>query len=154
MRVNRLNQRSVPLVLLAAAALAILVRALVPEPKVETFVVWVPLERASAEADQKRKPILYDFTADWCPPCRTLEREGWGNKEIASIVNRGFVPVRVDASKEEPELDPAVAALKKRYGVDVFPTLVITHADGRELRRQEGFGGRRRLERFLTERWP
>ena len=152
MRVTPLNQRSIPLALLAAAALAILIRIIVPEPVIQTRVNWVEGARAAALAKQKQKPILYDFTADWCPPCRTLDRELWANEDIARIVNRDFVAVRVDASNKEPDLDPAVAALKKRYGVDVFPTLVITHADGRELRRQEGFGGRRRLERFLTQK--
>lgn len=152
MRVNRLNQRSIPVALLAAAAIAILVRIIVPEPVIETLVNWVADGRAVAVAKQKQKPILYDFTADWCQPCRTLEREGWANEEIARIVNRDFVPVRVDATENEPDLDPAVAALKKRYGVNAFPTLVITDADGKELRRQEGFGGRRALERFLTQK--
>lgn len=146
---ERLNQRSVPLWLLAAAVAMILIRIAVPEPVITTLVTWVPLERAAAAASQQGKPILYDFTADWCVPCRNLDREGWANEDVALIVNREFIPVRVDASAREEDLDPAVAALMKRYRVDSFPTLVVTDAEGNELRKESGFGGRALLTRFL-----
>jgi thiol:disulfide interchange protein len=149
---ERLSQRSVPLGLFAAAVVVILIRIAVPEPVITTLVAWVPLERAAGAARQQGKPILYDFTADWCVPCRTLDREGWANEDVALLVNREFIPVRVDASARDADLDPAVAALKKRYGVEAFPTLVVTDAEGKELRRESGFRGRELLTRFLQNR--
>ncbi|MGK2859749.1 MAG: thioredoxin family protein [Thermoanaerobaculia bacterium] len=149
---KRLSQRSVPLGLLAAAFTLILIRIVVPEPRIETLVAWVPLERAAAAATQKGKPILYDFTADWCAPCRSLDRDGWANADVALIVNREFVPVRVDASARDEDLDPAVLALKKRYRVEAFPTLVVTDAEGNELRRESGFRNSALLTRFLQSR--
>ncbi|MCA1732190.1 MAG: thioredoxin family protein [Acidobacteria bacterium] len=149
---KRLSQRSVPLGLLAAAVAVVLIRIAVPEPTVTTLVAWVPLARADAVASQQGKPILYDFTADWCVPCRSLDREGWANADVALIVNREFVPVRVDASARDEDLDPAVLALKKRYRVEAFPTLVVTDAEGKELRRESGFRNRALLTRFLQSR--
>lgn len=116
------------------------------------LVSWHPVERASAVAERDGKPLLYDFTAAWCGPCHLLDKDGWGDSSIAGIVNGSYVPVRVvDREREDGKNAPAIEDLERRYGVSAFPTLVIASADGRQIAKVEGYGGRDRLRRFLED---
>jgi thiol:disulfide interchange protein len=116
------------------------------------LVRWVPLEKASAAAAAAGKPALYDFTAQWCLPCHRLDDEGWSDEALAGIANRGFVPARVmDREREEGKNTPLVAELQRKYNVESFPTLIVAGADGKEIARMEGWGGKDALEKFLKE---
>ncbi len=116
------------------------------------LVRWRPHETAPAAAQKAGKPILYNFTAEWCAPCHVLDREGWGDSKIAALVNESYLPVRVvDREREDGRNPAAIDELNRRYSVIAFPTLVVADADGRQIARIEGYGGRDRLVRFLED---
>jgi thiol:disulfide interchange protein len=112
---------------------------------------WEPREKATVLSQAAGKPILYDFTAAWCGPCRLLD-EDWNDPGIAAKVQAAFVPARVvDRQREEGRNPPDVAELLRRYEVSGFPTLVVAAADGRLIAKHEGYRGRAALLRFLEE---
>ena len=113
-------------------------------PLAETDLVrWRTLEVGLAEARASGRPILYDFTADWCPPCRMMQREVFADAQAAAELESRFVPVRVlDRQREAGRNARWVDSLQARYRVNAFPTLIVADADGRELHRLEGFVGR------------
>jgi thiol:disulfide interchange protein len=114
-------------------------------------VTWQPRERAAALALASRKPILYDFTAAWCGPCRLLDQD-WSDASIAQTVNTAYVPARiVDRQREDGKNAPDVAELQRRYEVTGFPTLVVAAPDGRLIARSDGYRGRDALVKFLKE---
>jgi thiol-disulfide isomerase/thioredoxin len=115
-------------------------------------IAWQSLETAGAAARGARNPVLYDFTAAWCPPCHKLDAEGWGDPKIAAAVNDSFLPVRVmDRAREEGKNPPAIQELLRRYSVVGFPTLIVADGDGRQIARFDGYRGRAALARFLDE---
>ncbi len=115
-------------------------------------VRWVPPEKAATLSEASGRPALYDFTAAWCAPCHRLDEDGWSDEELAAIANDTFVPARVmDRSREDGKNSAVVDELQSKYGVEAFPTLVAAGADGKELARMEGWGGRDALEKFLKE---
>jgi thiol:disulfide interchange protein len=133
-------QRPFPRLLAVLAAGALAARIL--GPNIEDRVSWVAAAGAETTARTSRRPLLYNFTADWCAPCKRLERDLFADARRAEWLSRRFVPVRVvDREREDGRNPPEVEALKARYGVDAFPTLVVVGADGAVLARQEGYGG-------------
>jgi thioredoxin 1 len=83
-------------------------------------------------------PVLVDFTASWCPPCRMIAP----HLEALDADRDDLSVVQVDVDTEQ-----AIAA---RYGILSMPTLVL-FAGGRELGRIIGAQPRRRLEVQLDE---
>ena len=118
------------LLVLAAALLVARVATGVWEeqhpPKIVERVAWVELERAEAESRLTRKPILYEFGAEWCGPCHLMSREVFANEVHARQIEQSFVPVTVvDRRREEGQNSPEVERLERAYGITAFPTLVV-----------------------------
>jgi thiol:disulfide interchange protein len=157
-RVRSGPQSKIPPILfwlvVAAIALRIVTAALDRGKKDEGsgLVRWRPHEKAGAAARREGKPLLYDFTAAWCPPCHRLDTEGWGDSRVASLVNDSYLPARiVDREREEGKNPASIGELQRRYSVTAFPTLVVADPDGREIAKFEGYGGKETLVRFLEE---
>ena len=144
-------QRPFPKVLAAAAALALAARLF--GPSVQDRVKWVALAASEDLARSSRRPVLYNFTADWCGPCKRLERDYFADASSARWLGKEFVPVRVvDREREEGRNPDDVEQLQARYGVQAFPTLIVVGPDGAVLARLEGYGGGpREISRRLGE---
>ena len=146
---------SVLLFLLAAAVVFRIATALFDRGSVGGegggMVGWQPREKAAALALRAHKPILYDFTAAWCGPCKILDKD-WDDPAIAKRVNADFVPARVvDRQREEGKNPADIDELQRRYEVSGFPTLVAAAPDGRLIVKLEGYRGRAALLEFLEE---
>ena len=116
------------------------------------LVHWEPAASAAVLSTSGGKPILYDFTAAWCPPCHRLDAEAWNDPDTARSIGERFVPARiVDREREDGRNTPAIAELQRRYEIQAFPTLVVADASGRLIAKMEGYPGRERLREFLAD---
>ena len=156
-RVPAMRQTRIPAALFLAVAAALALRVatgLLGGGRTEGGggrISWQPRERASLLARAQRKPILYDFTAAWCGPCKMLDRD-WEDSVLAARVNESFVPARVvDRQREDGRNPPEIDELLHRFQISGFPTLVAADADGKMIAKLEGYRGRRALEEFLSK---
>jgi thioredoxin 1 len=86
-----------------------------------------------AEVLSAEVPVLVDFTATWCPPCRALEPI----LHALAAENAGRLAVRTVNGDDH-------AALAARYRIKAFPT-VIAFAGGKEVARHVGLTTGRKL---------
>ena len=95
---------------------------------------WGP--EAFARAKEEDKPILLDIGAVWCHWCHVIDRESYENPEIAGMINRSYVAVKVDRD-ERPDVDAryqsAISAISGQGG---WPLTAFLTPDGKPF-----FGG-------------
>jgi thiol:disulfide interchange protein DsbD len=97
-------------------------------PKGATELTWLADEAAAvADARAANRPLLVDFRANWCLPCKEFEVKVFSRPEVAEAMGR-YTLLRVDLTHEDDE--PALAAVKKKYGADTLPAIRLVAPDG------------------------
>jgi thioredoxin 1 len=86
------------------------------------------------------KPVLVDFFAEWCGPCKVMA------PELKKLVERQGDQLRV--IKVDVDKNPQAAA---HYGIQGVPTLIL-FKKGRQLWRQSGAMTAAQLEQVVRER--
>ncbi|HTU02579.1 MAG TPA: aldo/keto reductase, partial [Candidatus Sulfotelmatobacter sp.] len=94
---------------------------------------WYPWGKdALSRAQAENKPILLSIGYSACHWCHVMERESFENEEIAGLMNRDFVNVKVDR-EERPDLDEIymAATLALNHGQGGWPMTVFLTPDQR-----------------------
>ena len=106
-------------------------------PKGDVQLVWLHDEPAAvAESRAASRPMLVDFAADWCLPCKELEVKTFSDPRVADIM-RGLTLLRVDLSREDE--DPKLGELKRKYGADTLPAVRIVSPAGAVVAKTDEF---------------
>lgn len=101
---------------------------------------WLHSEpEASTLATSEKRPMIVDFTAEWCGACKEIAKETFSDPRVQQkALTAKFVAVKVDATNDE---DPQVDAVKGKYKVVGLPTVVIYDSAGKERKRFNEFVG-------------
>jgi len=75
-------------------------------------------------------PVMIDFSADWCVPCRELDRTAFADPRVIAAA-RGFRAFRVDLTHYD---SPESEAWRREYGIAGVPTVVFVAPGGAEVR--------------------
>jgi len=86
-----------------------------------------------------QRPVLVDFFADWCGPCRMVTPV---IEEMAKMYGEKIIVGKVDVD--------ANAGVAGKYGVMSIPTVVLFDG-GKEVGRQVGFGGKEIYEEMVKK---
>jgi len=91
-----------------------------------------------AEVLKSTQPVVVDFWAEWCGPCKMIAP---ALEEIAGSMNGKVKIVKLNVDE-----NPATAA---KYGIMSIPTLMI-FKNGEMAARQTGAAPKQKLEQWIT----
>lgn len=85
------------------------------------------------ESRKQKKPIILEFWATWCIPCRKMENETFANPEFAAYINKNFLVYKVNIDTFDG-MDIA-----DKYNIDAYPTLIQLDSKNKYVNRYKGF---------------
>lgn len=106
-------------------------------------ISWMDsLEEAQKISRLTNKPILIDFWATWCTPCKKMESDVWSRKEIKDLMQY-YIPVKIDIDS-----NPILA---RKYDASRIPNVLILDSWGNKLYQTVGYKGKKFIERLLKD---
>lgn len=88
------------------------------------------LDEAIKQAKSERKPIVIDFSAEWCAPCKRMEKTTFADAKVKELLQRCIL-VRIDVDQ--------YVELTQRLGVVGLPDLRLVTPDGKLFQKLRGY---------------
>ena len=92
---------------------------------------YTDFAEAQSRAARLNRPILVHFYAEWCAPCKRMDRDVLYVPAFLEALHRSVVPVKLDVSANEQ--------LSRKYRVESVPTDLFLTPDGRVLGVMNGY---------------
>ncbi len=107
---------------------------------------WSGFREAQEMAASRNKPIFVDVYANWCSPCRQMDRQVFPDDSVKAILADRYVLAKINGD------DPAEGeALRQQFGIRAYPTYIVLSPAGKERKRHIGFFPKTALLRWLTD---
>jgi thiol-disulfide isomerase/thioredoxin len=95
------------------------------------------LSQASAAAQETGRPMMIDFWADWCEPCKVMDATVYSDATLAKAVDQKIIAVRIHFDMQRE--------IARKYNTTAIPYLAFTNSYGTELMHHRGFLGAHEL---------
>jgi thiol-disulfide isomerase/thioredoxin len=110
----------------------------------EAEIDWrFDLDAALAAARSANKPLMIDFMAEWCPPCRAMEDSTFNDPVVIQRA-ASFVTLRIDVDKQR-EVAIRYNGNARKYGGVGIPNILFMTAGETKLKHIIGFQGPQQL---------
>ena len=94
-------------------------------------------EEALSRAAKENKPIMIDFMAEWCPPCKAMDGSTFKKPSIIEKA-KSFIPVRIDVDKQK-SIAQKYNALALAHGGIGIPNMLFLSPQGKKITHIVGF---------------
>ena len=95
------------------------------------------LDSALTLASNSTKLIMIDFMAEWCPPCKEMDKNTFSNKNIIKKSNE-FILVRIDVDKQQNIAEEYNGNARKYGGIGI-PNILFLDKEKNIIRQIVGF---------------
>lgn len=102
---------------------------LIPDNSVNYF--QGSFDSGKNKAGTEGKLFFVEFYADWCTPCKWMDKTTFRDTEVVSLLNDNYVPLKMDIESDEG------ANLKEKFSVRMLPTILIFNSKGEMVERVE-----------------
>lgn len=125
--------------LVAAASLSLAGAALADLPPAFTAIT---LDAAKKQVEGSDKMVLIKFTAEWCGPCKAMDKTTWRDDKVVAWVKSKGVAIEIDVDKE-----PKIA---EQFNISAMPTMVMLKGGG-EIARTIGYMDAKRTLNWMDK---
>ncbi len=95
----------------------------------EEGIAWQPYSiETIQQAVAQKKPVVVDFYADWCIPCKELDKLSFSDPRVIEA-SKKMVMLKANLTKGS---DPEVKEIIAQYGIKGVPTVIFIGPDGQE----------------------
>ena len=95
------------------------------------------LDSAFTIASNSNKIIMIDFMAEWCPPCKKMDKNTFSNTNIINKSNE-FIAVRIDIDKQQNIAEQYNGNARKYGGIGI-PNILFLDKEKKNIRHIVGF---------------
>lgn len=128
---------------------------------------WVSIEEAQELVKKEPRKIIMDVYTNWCGPCKMLDKNTFGNQDVANYINENYYAVKFNAEGNStvnfkdnvftnPNYDPSKANRRNaqhefaRYlSVTAYPTIVFFDANLGLIAPISGYLNPKQIELYL-----
>ena len=138
----------IPLVIVALAVVGLTYNAQVQSTETVDLYVpenglnWLAFNDGMDKALEENKPIIVDVFADWCQPCKMMDKEIYANEKIIEYLNKNFIAIKVDGESENKikfdEKEYSEREWSMNMSVMAYPTTMFFGPGGKHITRLEG----------------
>ena len=64
-------------------------------------IKWLSLNEALEAQKIKPKKIIMDVYTEWCGPCKMMDKNTFGNRDVLNYINENFYAVKFNAEGNE-----------------------------------------------------
>ena len=101
-------------------------------------IQWVSnLDSAFTISSNSNKIIMIDFMAEWCSPCKEMDKKTFSNTNIIKKSNE-FIPVRIDVDKQKNIAEEYNGNARKYGGIGI-PNILFLDKRKKIIRHIVGF---------------
>ena len=127
---------------------------------------WISFPEALEAQKKEPKKIFMDVYANWCGPCKLLEKRTFSNEDLIAYVNENFYAVKFNGEGIEeiyffdrvfnnPKYDPQRKGKNSSHeftqflGISAYPTMVFIDENGAPIMPVVGYYKPQQLEPYL-----
>lgn len=92
----------------------------------------LPLEEVKLRAKNENKKYYIDFSAEWCQPCKLMDKTTFRDYEVVKFTKENFYAIQLDMS------DFDAIELQAMYNVNSLPTILFFDSAGNLIGRTTG----------------
>lgn len=120
---------------------------------IENAPEWISLEQATERAAAEDRLIMIDIYETGCQFCKAMEREVFPAPAVRAVLDRDYVPVKVNGHAESLLKYKGEQMTAKEFaqemGVTAYPFTVLMDADGNVVDSKRGYQDVVTFSRFL-----